>query len=153
MTLDTTILNIAYEEAQKAFQNDEVPVAAVIFNTSTQEIISVASNKTRQQNNSLLHAEICAVFDACEKLNVKRLDGYSIFVTLEPCSMCASALSLSHIDTVYFGAFDTKTGGVCQGAQIYTHPQTHHKPAVTGGIEAEKFAHLLTQFFKQKRSL
>jgi len=151
MKPNSTIIEIAYDLAKKASLLDEVPVGAVIYNSQTGEIISTAHNLTEQTKNPLSHAEINAINQACQKLNIKRLNGYSMFVTLEPCVMCAGAISLARLDAVYFGAFDKKTGGICQGAQVYTHSQTHHKPFVEGGINEEKNSEILTNFFKNKR--
>lgn len=146
-----TILKIAYEQAQKAFKEDEVPVGAVIYNSNTGEIISTAYNETEKTKNPLAHAEILAIQKACETLNTKRLNGYSLFVTLEPCVMCAGAISHARLDAVYFGAFDPKTGAILQGAEVFKHTQTHHKPIVQGGINADENGKLLTDFFKAKR--
>ena len=145
------ILKTAYKYAEKAFQKDEVPVGAVIYNTCTKEIIACAHNQTEMKKNPLAHAEILAIQKACKKLGVKRLNGYSLFVTLEPCTMCAGALSWARLDNVFFGAFDPKTGGIQQGAKVFKHTQTHHKPNVQGGFDEEKNSQILTQFFKQKR--
>ncbi len=146
-----TILKTAYEQAQKAFKEDEVPVGAVIYNSNTGEIISTAYNETEKTKNPLAHAEILAIQKACETLNTKRLNGYSLFVTLEPCVMCAGAISHARLDAVYFGAFDPKTGAILQGAEVFKHSQTHHKPIVQGGINADENGKLLTDFFKAKR--
>ncbi len=146
-----TILNTAYELAQKAFSEDEVPVGAIVYHSQTGEIISTSYNKTVQLKNALAHAEILAINEACEKLKCKRLTGYSLFVTLEPCVMCAGAISLARLDAIYFGAYDQKTGGICQGAQVFTHQQTHHKPYIEGGFNEIENGQILTNFFKDKR--
>ena len=151
MKPNETILNTAYEQAQKAFNENEVPVGSVIYNSTTGEIISTAHNETEKTKNPLAHAEILAILRACETLGVKRLNGYSLFVTLEPCVMCAGALSLARLDAVYFGAFDPKTGAILQGAEVFKHSQTHHKPIVQGGINADANGQLLTIFFRKKR--
>lgn len=153
MKPNETILNTAYKQALKAYQEDEVPVGAVIYNSKTKEIIATTHNQTEKLKNPLAHAETLAIQEACNFLNTKRLNGYSLFVTLEPCVMCAGALSLSRLDAIYFGAFDPKTGGICQGAEVFTHKQTHHKPIIQGGFEAQKNGKLLTDFFKEKRKL
>ena len=150
--MNETIFHMAIKAAQQAFIEDEIPVAAIIFDSKTNKIISCCTNKTEKHSNSLAHAEILAVTEACQLLNKKRLDGYSVFVTLEPCAMCAAALSIARIDHVYFGAFDPKTGGIFQGCKTYEHSQTHHKPKVTGGIQADICGKLLSDFFKKKRS-
>ena len=151
MNPNETILKTAYQYALKASQKDEVPVGAVIYHTKTQEIIACAHNQTEQKKNPLAHAEILAIQKACKKLDVKRLNGYSLFVTLEPCVMCAGAISWARLDNVFFGAFDPKTGALLQGAQVFSHKQTHHKPTFKGGFDEEKNSQILTQFFKQKR--
>ena len=118
MKPNETILQIAHEQAQKAFKEDEVPVGAVVYHSETYEIISTAYNETEQTKNPLAHAEILAIQRACEKLKVKRLTGYSLFVTLEPCVMCAGALSLARLDAIYFGAFDPKQELFCKALKF-----------------------------------
>lgn len=145
------IIERATQLAQKAIQTDEVPVSAIIFNSQTFQPIAEAFNQTETLQNPLAHAEIQVIEQACRITNLKRLTGYSVFVSLEPCAMCAGALSWARVDCIYFGAFDPKTGAIRQGAQIYTHPQTHHKPQIVGGIEADRFGELLRHFFQHKR--
>ena len=145
------VFDVAYEQARQAFMADEVPVGAVVFHPETFEIIACAHNLTRTQQDPTAHAEILVIQKACRTLNVKRLDGYALFVTLEPCVMCAGALSWAHLDTVYYGASDSKTGAIEQGAKVFNQTQTHHKPIVYKGIEQTKCAELLTTFFQSKR--
>ncbi len=145
------IIERAFQLAQQASRADEVPVSAIIFDTQTFQPIAEAFNQTETLKNPLAHAEILAIEQACRTTNLKRLTGYSVFVSLEPCAMCAGALSWARVDCIYFGAYDPKTGAIRQGAQIYTHSQTHHKPQIIGGIEAERFGELLTHFFQHKR--
>ncbi len=149
--MNETIFKTAFSLAKEAFQADEIPVGAVIFDSKTHQIIAMARNETEERKNPLAHAEILALTAAFEKLHQKRLNGCSVFVTLEPCALCAAALSLARVDHVYFGAFDPKTGGIFQGCCTFEHPQTHHKPDVTGGIHADECGKLLTTFFKNKR--
>ena len=151
VALPDEIVELAIQKAQEAFTMDEIPVGAVIFNTKTFEVVSAAHNETVQKYDPLAHAEIVAIRQACQKLNVKQLVGYSIFTTLEPCVMCAGAIGWARLDNVYFGASDPKTGAVDQGAQVFIHPQTHHKPNVVRGIRAEECGVLMTKFFKAKR--
>ena len=151
MQPNETILKTAHELALQAAREDEVPVGAIVYHSQTKEIISTCYNQTEKQKNPLAHAEILAIQKACQKLNVKRLTGYSLFVTLEPCTMCAGALAWARLDGVFFGAFDPKTGAIKQGCKVFTHPQTHHKPIIQGGFDAEKNGQILTDFFKQKR--
>ena len=151
VALPDEIVELAIQKAKEAFTMDEIPVGAVIFNTKTFEVVSAAHNETGQKYDPLAHAEIVAIRQACQKLNVKQLVGYSIFTTLEPCVMCAGAIGWARLDNVYFGASDPKTGAVDQGAQVFIHPQTHHKPNVVRGIRAEECGALMTKFFKAKR--
>lgn len=150
--IDETIFTTAFHLAEEAFRADEVPVGAVIFDSKTHEIVSAARNRTEELSSPLAHAEMLAIAEATKRLHLKRLVGYSVFVTLEPCAMCAGALAWARLDGVYFGAYDPKTGGVEQGAKVFSHPQTHHKPVVQGGIEADSCGALLTRFFKEKRA-
>ena len=125
------------------------PFGAVVVKSG--KIIGRGSNHVLGNNDPTAHAEIRVLQKACKKLETDKLVGYSVFVTLEPCAMCAAALSLARIDTLYFGAYDPKTGGICQGPALYTHSQIHHKPNVIGGIQADICGQLLRDFFKLKR--
>jgi len=149
--MNEMIFKMAYTLAQDAFKADEVPVAAVIFDTQTHEIIATARNQTEALNSPLAHAEMLCIKAACQKLGQKRLPGYSLFVTLEPCVMCAGAIAAARLDHLYFGAFDPKSGAIEQGTKVFTHPQTHHKINITGGIHGDECGQLLKTFFKKKR--
>ena len=145
------IIRAAFRQAQTAFQAQEVPVGAVIFHSKTGQIIARAYNKTEQKKSPLNHAEILAIQKALQKIQDKFLIGYSMFVTLEPCVMCAGAIAWSRLDAIYYGASDPKTGAIEQGAKVFSHPQTHHK------IKIEKWntpecGQIMTQFFKGKRA-
>ena len=129
-----------------------MPVGAVIFNTQTGEILTTACNQTEKKKDVLAHAEMLAIRQASKKLNCKFLDGYSMFVTLEPCAMCAAAIAWARLDALYYGATDPKTGGVRQGAKVFTHSQTHHK------IKAQlktipECGQIMHDFFQKKRNL
>ncbi len=150
--MNETIFTTAFNLAQEAFAADEVPVGAVIFKTETGEIVASARNRTEELKSPLAHAEILAIDAATQQLGQKRLTGYSLFVTLEPCTMCAGAIAWARLDNLYFGAFDPKTGAVHQGPQVFTHPQTHHKITIEGGIHATECGDLLTRFFQAKRN-
>ncbi len=144
------IILTALKEAHKAFDLDEVPVGAVIFNSKTGEIIAKAHNLVEKKKNQLNHAEMQVIEKSLKKINDKFLGGYSIFVTLEPCVMCAGAIAWARLDGLYYGASDPKTGAIEQGAKVFSHSQTHHK------LKIEKWANLecgalMTQFFKGKR--
>ena len=129
---------------------DEVPVGAVIFNSDTGEIVAKAHNKTEQKKDILAHAEILAIHQASKKLGRKFLNGYSMYVTLEPCVMCAGAISWARLDAIFYGATDPKTGALRQGTRVFKHPQTHHKPK-TRLVSCPECGEIMTRFFRSKR--
>lgn len=144
------IILTALNEAHKAFDLDEVPVGAVVFHSQTGEIIAKAHNLVEKKKNPLLHAEMQVIEKALKKVNDKFLGGYSIFITLEPCVMCAGSIAWARLDALYYGASDPKTGAIEQGAKVFTHSQTHHKLKIEKWDNLECGA-LMTQFFKRKR--
>ena len=139
----------ALSEARAAAARGEVPVGAGIVRDGT--VIARAGNETRAIPDPSAHAEMLAIRRACLALDKERLDGCDLYVTLEPCVMCAGAIAHARIARVYFGAPDPKSGGVEQGARVFTHPQTHHVPEVYGGLQEEDAAQLLKAFFAAKR--
>ncbi|UZD89549.1 nucleoside deaminase [Cognatishimia activa] len=143
-------MDLALEEAQAAAQRGEVPVGAVVIGPDG-KVLAQAGNRTRELNDPTAHAEILAIRAACQKLNSERLPGCDLYVTLEPCPMCASAISQTRIARLYYGASDPKSGGVAQGPRVFDHPQSHHTPEVYDGISAEPCEHILRDFFRQKR--
>ena len=145
------IKKVAFQMAQKAFQMDEVPVGAVVFNSETGKIIAKTCNKTEQKKDVLAHAEMLAIRLASKKLGCKFLDGCSMYVTLEPCVMCAGAISWARLDAVYYGASDCKTGALRQGARVFTRSQTHHKPK-SGLISSPECGEIMSHFFRAKRT-
>ena len=145
------IKKVAFRLAQKAFEKDEVPVGAVIFHSETGEIIAKAHNQTEQKKDVSAHAEMLVIQRASHKLNRKFLDGYSIYVTLEPCVMCAGAISWARLDAVFYGAADPKTGALRQGAKVFKHAQTHHKPKSKLIFNTE-CGEIISRFFRAKRS-
>ena len=130
-------------QAMAAGARGEVPVGAVVV--GPQGIVSKAGNRTRELNDPTAHAEACA------SLGQDRLAGYALYVTLEPCPMCAAAISNARIGRLYYGAADPKSGGVAQGPRIFSHPQCHHKPEVYDGIGAAASEALLRDFFAKRR--
>ena len=140
---------IAIDEAKKAEGRGEVPVGALIEIDG--KVISSAGNRTRELKDPTAHAEILAIRNACSILGVERLIGANLYVTLEPCPMCAAAISHARIANLYYGASDIKSGGVNQGPCIFSHPQSHHKPEIYDGISETECKKLLLDFFKQKR--
>lgn len=145
------IKKVAFRLAQSAFMADEVPVGAVIFNSETGEIIAKAHNQTEQKKDVLAHAEMLAIHSASHKLGRKFLDGYSMYVTLEPCVMCAGAISWARLDALYYGASDPKTGALRQGAKVFHRSQTHHKPK-SRLIPNPECGEIMSQFFRSKRA-
>ncbi|MBO6280933.1 MAG: nucleoside deaminase [Alphaproteobacteria bacterium] len=144
-------MQIALDLALQAAAEDEVPVGALIVNPATDEIIAKAYNQSAHSGDATAHAEILAIQRACRKLNTTRLWDMDMYVTLEPCTMCAAAVSFARIKNIYFGAEDTKGGAVVSGVKFYNAPTCHHKPHIEGGIMAKECAAVLKEFFKNKR--
>jgi tRNA(Arg) A34 adenosine deaminase TadA len=144
-------MSLALEEARNAAARGEVPVGAVVVGPGG-EVVSAAGNRTRELNDPTAHAEILAIRDACAILDVERLTGHDLYVTLEPCTMCAGAISNARIRRLYYGADDSKSGGVAHGARVFRHPQCHHAPEVYDGMNAAEAERLLTDFFAMKRA-
>lgn len=142
-------MHVALDEARAAAARGEVPVGAVI--AGPDGIIAQAGNRTRESNDPTAHAEMLVIRMACEKLGQERLTGFDLYVTLEPCPMCAAAISNARIARLYYGAADPKSGGVAQGPRIFSHPQCHHVPEVYDGIGAVDAEALLKEFFAAKR--
>lgn len=144
-----TYMNIALQEAQAAAARGEVPVGAVIAGSGG--IVAQAGNRTREFNDPTAHAELLTIRAACAALGQERLTGYDLYVTLEPCPMCAAAISNARIARLYYGAADPKSGGVAQGPRIFNHPQCHHAPEVYDGLDASSSETLLKEFFAKRR--
>jgi cytidine deaminase len=142
-------MEIALTEARAAAVRGEVPVGAVIARDGA--IIAQAGNRTRELNDPTAHAEMLAIRAACAALGQERLTGCDLYVTLEPCPMCAAAIANARIARLYYAAADPKSGGVAQGPRIFTHPQCHHRPEVYDGISAAEAEQLLRDFFAAKR--
>ena len=145
-----TYMDEALEEAAKALERGEVPVGAIIVEKSS-TIIARAGNETRARLDPSAHAEVLAIRQACTALKTERLVDCDMYVTLEPCAMCAALIANARIRRIYFAASDPKSGGIQQGARIFDHKQTHHVPEVYSGIGDEKAANLLRNFFATKR--
>jgi tRNA(Arg) A34 adenosine deaminase TadA len=146
--LDHIRMQAALEEARAAALRDEVPVGAVLVDSRTGEIVAHAGNRTIEHADPTSHAEIQVIRDICAKTGAQRIPEYDLYVTLEPCPMCAAAISYARIRRLVFGATDPKSGGI----HLYTLPQMHHKPEITAGILAEDCASLLKNFFAKKRT-
>jgi len=145
----TSFMQDALAEARAAAARGEVPVGAVVVRAG--QIIGRGGNVTRAQCDPSAHAEIIAIRAACAHLGTDRLGGCDLYVTLEPCAMCAGAIAHARIARVYFGAADPKSGGVLHGARVFDHAQSHHVPEVYDGINAAACAALLRGFFEDKR--
>ena len=142
----------AIGEAQKASIRDEVPIGAVLVDPRTGEIVARSSNSTIEHCDPTSHAEILVIREMCKTAQAQRIPDYDLYVTLEPCPMCAAAISFARIKTLVFGASDPKSGGVLSGPALYTHTQLHHKPDVVHGILADECGQILKDYFKTKRN-
>ena len=147
----TTFMDQALKEAENAAIKNEVPVAAIIVHKKSQKIISIASNKIEAKCNPLMHAEIIAINMAIKELNIKYLNDYDLYVTLEPCVMCASAISHARIGRLFFAASDPKFGAVINGIRLYSNNYCNHKPEIYPDIMRDKSEALLNKFFSKLR--
>ena len=143
-------MQAALAEAEAAAGRGEVPVGAVVV-SSDGAILGRAGNRVREFKDPTAHAEILAIRQACAAQGSERLDTADIYVTLEPCPMCATAISFARIRRLYWGANDPKGGGVENGPSIFSQPTCHHAPGLYGGIEAVRAAALLRDFFAHRR--
>ena len=143
-------MNEALLEAEKANKSNEIPIGGIIVDNKTQKIVSRNYNQINRFNNAIKHCEINLIFETCEKLKQKYLNNMTMFVTLEPCSMCASAISEVHIDTLYFGAYDEKNGGLEKMRLAYSRKNIFI-PNIYGGILEDKCSKLLKEFFQKVR--
>jgi len=140
---------IALAEAEAAGDRGEVPVGAVVVKAGT--VLARAGNRVEEWSDPTAHAEIVALRAAAEAQGEPRLEGCDLWVTLEPCPMCAAAISFARIRRLYFGAYDPKGGGVDHGARVFDHATCHHRPEVVGGLEEQRTADLLRAFFRERR--
>ena len=143
-------MELAFRQARAAFERGEVPVGAVIVDADG-VVIARAGNRTEEKGDATAHAEMLAIREATENQGGPRLMDCDLYVTLEPCAMCAAAISLARIRRLTFGAYDPKSGGVEHGAKVFEHATCHHKPEVVGGMGETEAAALLQDFFKDKR--
>ena len=141
----------ALESASLALRRREVPVGALVVQASTGRVLAKAGNQTLQRNDATAHAEVLALRAAGAAIGSPRLDGCDLYVTLEPCAMCAAAISFARIRRLYYGAPDPKGGAVEHGPRFFGQPTCHHAPEVYGGIDQDRAAELLRRFFRSKR--
>lgn len=144
-----SFMDLAFAQAQAAALRGEVPVGAVIVRNGS--VLAAAGNETRTLRDPTAHAEMLAIREACRALDVERLPDADLYVTLEPCAMCAAAISFARIRRLYFGASDPKGGAVVNGPRFFASPTCHHAPEVYSGIGESRSAALLKSFFREKR--
>ena len=145
-------MSLALDEARAAAERGEVPVGAVIVSASG-DVLVLAGNRTRELHDPTAHAEILAIRAACTVLESERLVDCDLYVTLEPCPMCAAAISFARIRRLYYGAADPKGGGVEHGPRVFSQPTCHHAPDVYPGLAEGECAALLKTFFADRRSV
>ncbi len=146
-----TFMDAALAEAEAAAPRGEVPVGAVIVDPARREVIARAGNRVEALGDPTAHAEMLAIRAACEIIGAPRIPDFDLYVTLEPCAMCAAAISFARIRGLYFGASDPKGGGVEHGARYFTQATCHHRPEIYGGIGETRAATLLRNFFAERR--
>lgn len=146
----TSHMDRALAEARAAARRGEVPVGAVVVGADGR-VLASAGNRTRELNDPSAHAEMLAIRAACAALGSDRLPGAELWVTLEPCPMCAAVIGFARIARLYYGAADPKSGGVAHGPRVFSHPQMHHVPQVHDGLREAESAALLRAFFSDRR--
>ncbi len=144
-----SFMEVALEEARAAGARGEVPVGACVVMGGA--VVAREGNRTRELCDPTAHAEVLAIRAACARLGSERLPGADLYVTLEPCPMCAAAISAARVARLYYGAADPKSGGVAVGARVFSHAQCHHVPEVYDGIAGAEAEGLLKDFFAAKR--
>lgn len=142
-------MDLALDQARAAALRGEVPVGAVI--AGPQGVIAAAGNQMRALHDPTAHAEILVIRAACAQLGADRLTGLDLYVTLEPCPMCAAAISAARLARLYYAAADPKSGGIAQGPRVFSHPQCHHRPEIYDGINAAAAEQMLRAFFAARR--
>ena len=145
------LMDAALAEARAAAARGETPVGAVVVDPATGRVLASAGNRTRELADPTAHAEMLAIRAACAAVGSERLTGLDLYVTLEPCAMCAAAIAAARIGRLVYGAADPKSGGVEHGARVFTHPQAHHRPEVVAGVAEGDAAQLLRAFFAERR--
>ncbi len=148
---DERHMELAITEAEAAAGRGEVPVGAVVVEASSGRVLARAGNRVEADSDPAGHAELLALRAAAAAIGAPRLPDCDLYVTLEPCAMCAQAISFARIHRLYFGAYDAKGGGVEHGARIFEQPTCHHAPEVVGGLEEGRCAALLQDFFAERR--
>jgi tRNA(adenine34) deaminase len=148
--MKASAMDLALEQARLAGARAEVPIGAVIV-AADGTVLAAEGNRTEERRDPTAHAELLAIRAAAAKLDAPRLVDCDLYVTLEPCPMCAQAISFARIRRLYYGAADPKGGGVEHGARIFTQPTCHHRPEIYSGIGESEAAALLRAFFQERR--
>lgn len=142
-------MDIALDKAKEASAQGEVPVGAVLV--QNEHLIATANNRVVHQKDACAHAELLVLRHAMQILDTPYLENCDLYVTLEPCAMCAGAIAWARLRRLYFGAYDPKSGGVEHGARVFDHPTCHHKPEIVGGVQETLCTSLLQDFFARQR--
>ncbi len=148
-TILHTYMTLALKQAHKAYDCNETPVGAVLVHANT--VVASTHNTTEKQGNALCHAEMMALHMGMQKLGKKRLIDCDLYVTMEPCTMCAGAIAHARIRSLIFGCYDPKGGAIEHGGRVFYHPTIHHKPTIIGGVMEQACGDILRDFFKKKR--
>ncbi len=144
-------MDLALEEAEAAAAAGEVPVGAVLVDGETGVVLARAHNRVEADKDPTAHAELLAIREAAQRLGAKRLAGADLYVSLEPCPMCAQAISFARLRRLIFAAYDPKGGGVEHGPRIFAQVTCHHRPEVVGGVQELRAGELLKAFFRDRR--
>lgn len=148
---DHIYMQAAMEEAKKAAANGEVPIGAVLVDSASGEIVARAANQTIAKSDPTAHAEILVIREQCTRAGAQRIPGHDLYVTLEPCAMCAAAIAFARIGKLVFAASDPKGGGVLHGGKFYEQPTCHHKITLEHGVMADESGAILKEFFAARR--
>lgn len=151
MTASPRYMEMALEQAAAGAAAGEVPIGAVLVDGPTGEVLARAHNLVDTGSDPTAHAEMLVIREAAARRGAKRLETCDLYVTLEPCAMCATAISFARLRRVYYGAADPKGGGVEHGARVFAQATCHHRPEVYGGVEETRAAALLRDFFRARR--
>lgn len=142
-------MSLAFAEAEEAARRGEVPIGAVLASGGV--VVAAAGNRTRELNDPTAHAEMLVIREAADRLSAERVINADLYVTLEPCTMCAAAISFARLRRLYFGAVDEKGGAVVSGVRFFASPACHHAPEVYSGLGETRSAELLKSFFQSRR--
>jgi tRNA(Arg) A34 adenosine deaminase TadA len=151
MRINIKPMQDALEEARKAGERGEVPVAAALVHYPSGTMAALAVNRCEEDHSPLAHAEMLVIDKVCKETGQARLSDYDLYVTLEPCPMCAGAIAHARIRRLYFGAYDPKSGGVDHGPKVFDHRTCHHRPEIYGGMMEQECSALLKEFFADLR--